>query len=44
MNRAQVVGMLSVKDLLKEVLREKDELVTRITEFKLGIGGFLSHT
>lgn len=36
--------MLSVKDLLKEVAQEKDELVTRIKEFKLGHGGFYEHT
>lgn len=40
----QVVGMLSVKDLLKEVTREKEELMTKITEFKIGRGGFFEHT
>lgn len=40
----QVVGMLSVKDLLKEVTREKEELMTKVTEFKLGRGGFFEHT
>lgn len=40
----QVVGMLSIKDLLKEVTREKEELLTKITEFKLGRGGFFEHT
>ncbi|CAM9122209.1 unnamed protein product [Discosporangium mesarthrocarpum] len=40
----EVVGMLSIKDLLKEVTREKEELLTKITEFKLGRGGFFEHT
>lgn len=40
----QVVGMLSVKDLLKEVTREKEEILTKVTDFKLGRGGFFEHT
>ncbi|CAM9143825.1 unnamed protein product [Ascophyllum nodosum] len=39
-----VVGMLSVKDLLMEVTREKEELLTKVTEFKIGKGGFFEHT
>lgn len=40
----KVVGMLSVKDLLKEVTREKEEILTKVTDFKLGRGGFFEHT
>ena len=36
--------MLSVKDLLMEVTREKEELLTKVTEFKIGKGGFFEHT
>ncbi|CAB1099048.1 unnamed protein product [Ectocarpus sp. CCAP 1310/34] len=42
--KGQVVGMLSVKDLLKEVTREKEEILTKVTDFKLGRGGFFEHT
>lgn len=40
----KVVGMLSVKDLLVEVTREKEELMAKVTEFKIGRGGFFEHT
>eukprot|EP00903_Cladosiphon_okamuranus_P009117 g8710.t1 len=43
-DEGQVVGMLSVKDLLKEVTREKEEILTKVTDFKLGRGGFFEHT
>ncbi|CAM9598885.1 unnamed protein product [Chrysoparadoxa australica] len=39
----EVVGLLSIKDLIKEVAREKENLIHKISDFKLGKGGFLDH-
>jgi hypothetical protein len=36
----QVKGMLSIKDLIKEVAREKDALIAKLADFKLGRGAF----
>jgi hypothetical protein len=34
------VGMISIKDLIKEILKDKDEAITRLSDFKVGKGGF----
>jgi CBS domain containing-hemolysin-like protein len=34
------VGMISIKDLIKEIMKDKDETITRLTDFKLGKGGY----
>uniref|UniRef100_A0A7S1XTH5 CBS domain-containing protein n=1 Tax=Phaeomonas parva TaxID=124430 RepID=A0A7S1XTH5_9STRA len=39
----QVVGMLSVKDLIKELVKEKDEIITKLTDFTMGRGAFFEH-
>ncbi|KAG5174989.1 hypothetical protein JKP88DRAFT_101569 [Tribonema minus] len=39
-----VVGMLSIKDLIKEVAHEKEALIAKLKDFKLGRGGFFEHT
>jgi hypothetical protein len=36
--------MLSIKDLIKEVAHEKEELIAKLKDFKLGRGGFFEHT
>lgn len=34
------VGMISIKDLIKEILKDKDDAITRLSDFKVGKGGF----
>jgi predicted transcriptional regulator len=34
------IGMISIKDLIKEIMRDKDDIITRLTDFKIGKGGF----
>lgn len=34
------VGMISIKDLIKEILKDKDEVITRLSDFKVGKGAF----
>ena len=33
-------GMISMKDLIKEILKDKDDAITRLSDFKVGKGGF----
>jgi CBS domain containing-hemolysin-like protein len=35
-----VVGMISIKDLVKEVMKDKNDIITRLTDFKLGKGAY----
>jgi predicted transcriptional regulator len=34
------IGMISIKDLIKEVLKDKADIITRLSDFKIGKGGF----
>ena len=34
---------MSVKDLIKEVLEEKDDLIKKLGDFKVGKGGYFEH-
>jgi predicted transcriptional regulator len=34
------IGMISIKDLIKEIMRDKDDTITRLTDFKKGKGGY----
>jgi CBS domain containing-hemolysin-like protein len=34
------IGMISIKDLIKEIMRDKNETITRLTDFKIGKGAF----
>uniref|UniRef100_A0A6C0D308 CBS domain-containing protein n=1 Tax=viral metagenome TaxID=1070528 RepID=A0A6C0D308_9ZZZZ len=34
------IGMISIKDLIKEVLKDKSDIITRLSDFKIGKGGF----
>jgi len=36
----EFVGMISIKDLIKEIMKDKDEIITRLTDFKSGKGGY----
>eukprot|EP00968_Pinguiococcus_pyrenoidosus_P015881 scaffold1484_cov241-Pinguiococcus_pyrenoidosus.AAC.36 len=38
-----VVGMLSVKDLIKELVKEKDEMISKLTDFTMGRGAYFEH-
>jgi hypothetical protein len=32
--------MISIKDLIREIMKDKNETITRLTDFNLGKGGF----
>jgi predicted transcriptional regulator len=34
------IGMISIKDLIKEIMRDKNDIITRLTDFNTGKGGF----
>lgn len=36
----EFVGMISIKDLIKEIMRDRDDIITRLSDFKIGKGGF----
>jgi predicted transcriptional regulator len=36
----EFIGMISIKDLIQEIMRDKDDIITRLTDFKIGKGGF----
>jgi CBS domain-containing protein len=36
----EVLGMISIKDLVKEVMKDKNDIITRLSDFKLGKGGY----
>jgi|UniRef100_A0A6C0I030 CBS domain-containing protein len=39
-NKNDVIGMISIKDLIKEVMKDKNDIITRLTDFKIGKGGY----
>jgi hypothetical protein len=36
----EFIGMISIKDLIKEIMRDKNDIITRLTDFKRGKGGY----
>jgi predicted transcriptional regulator len=36
----EFIGMISIKDLIKEVMRDKNDIITRLTDFNIGKGAF----
>jgi len=36
----EFIGMISIKDVIKEIMKDKDDIITRLTDFKIGKGGF----
>lgn len=36
----EFVGMISIKDLIKEIMKDKNDMITRLTDFNIGKGGF----
>lgn len=35
--------MLSIKDLIKELQKEKDDIITKLSDFNIGKGAFFHH-
>lgn len=40
MENAECKGLISIKDLIKELMRDKNDLITRLSDFNTGKGGF----
>jgi CBS domain-containing protein len=38
----ECVGLISVKDVIREVLKDKNEMITRLGDFKIGKGAYFS--
>jgi CBS domain containing-hemolysin-like protein len=36
----EFIGMISIKDLIKEIMKDKNDIITRLSDFKIGKGGF----
>lgn len=36
------IGMISIKDLIKEILKNKSDTITRLSDFKIGKGAYFS--
>jgi predicted transcriptional regulator len=36
----EFVGMISSKDLIKEIMKDKNDIITRLADFNIGKGGF----
>jgi CBS domain containing-hemolysin-like protein len=34
------IGMISMKDIIQEIMKDKEETITRLTDFNLGKGAF----
>jgi len=38
----EFIGMISIKDLIKEITQKNNEIITRLTDFSIGKGGYFS--
>jgi predicted transcriptional regulator len=36
----EFIGMISIKDLIKEIIKKNDETITRLSDFKMGKGAY----
>ena len=36
----EFIGMISIKDLIKEIIKKNDDIVTRLSDFKIGKGAY----
>jgi hypothetical protein len=36
----EFVGMISIKDLIKEINRKNEDTITRLSDFKIGKGAY----
>jgi len=39
-DKSECVGLISMKDVVKELMHNKNEVITRLSDFKTGKGGF----
>ena len=39
MDNSECVGLISIKDLIKEIVRDKNDTIARLSDFKTGKGG-----
>lgn len=38
--KEEFVGLISIKDLIKEIMKKNDDIITRLSDFKIGKGAF----
>jgi CBS domain containing-hemolysin-like protein len=38
----EFIGMISIKDLIKEINQKNSEIITRLTDFGMGKGAYFS--
>ena len=36
----EFIGLISIKDLIKEIMKKNNDTITRLSDFKMGKGGF----
>lgn len=36
----EFIGMISIKDLIKEIMKKNDDVITRLSDFKMGKGAY----
>jgi CBS domain-containing protein len=41
-NNEEFIGMISIKDLIKEITQKNNEIITRLTDFGIGKGAYFS--
>jgi predicted transcriptional regulator len=39
-NDEEFIGMISIKDLIKEIMKQNDDTITRLSDFKIGKGAY----
>jgi len=39
-NEESFIGMISIKDLIKEIQKENTDTITRLSDFRIGRGAF----
>jgi len=39
-NDVDFIGMISIKDLIKEIMKKNEDTITRLSDFKIGKGAF----
>jgi predicted transcriptional regulator len=39
-NDEEFIGMISIKDLIKEIMQRNDDTITRLSDFKIGKGAY----
>ena len=39
-NNVDFIGMISIKDLIKEIMKKNEDTISRLSDFKIGKGAF----